>query len=92
MNWVMPPCTRSRVAIAATLGVLIATPALIAPAQAFATPARPPASRCGADATDTAASPKFPSRGHYDDCECNCHDDHRDCKCNCSGDDDDDWW
>jgi hypothetical protein len=93
MNWTMPLlCVRSRIVIAAMLGALITVPALIAPAQAFATPTPPTASRCGADAANTAASPKFPGRNHYDDCECNCDDDRHNCKCNCSGDDDDDWW
>jgi hypothetical protein len=93
MNCVMPSCTRNKIAIAAMLGALIAAPALITPAQAFAAPTPATTSRCGADSTNTAASPKFPSRGHYDDCECSCHDNRRECDCNCSGDDDDSgWW
>jgi hypothetical protein len=92
MNCAMSLCTSSRIARAATLGALIAVFALSAPARAFATPAPHTASRCGADVTNPAASANFPSRGHYDDCECNCYDNEHDCKCNCSGDNDDDWW
>jgi hypothetical protein len=91
MNCAMPLCTRSRIAITATLGGLITTLVLIAPAQAFAAPTPPTASRCGADATNTAASPKFPSRSHYYDCECDCYDHRRDCDCDCSRDNGGGW-
>jgi hypothetical protein len=88
MNCVMPSCTRNKIAIAAMLGALIAAPALIAPAQAFAAPTPATTSRCGADATNTAASPKFPNRTHENNCECRCDDDRHDCDCDCSGG----WW
>jgi hypothetical protein len=80
----MPLCTRSRIAIIAALGGLITILALIAPAQAFATPTPPTASRCGADTTNTAASPKFPSRSHETDCECECWDNGHECDCDCN--------
>jgi hypothetical protein len=90
MNCAMPLCTRSRIAITATLGGLITILALIAPAQAFATPTPPTAPRCGADATNTAAS--VPSRNHYYDCECDCYDHRHDCDCDCSRNNAGGWW
>jgi hypothetical protein len=80
------PRIGNKTATATAVAALIAISALIAPAEAFATPTPLTAPGCSIDATNTAASSKY-HRG----CECKCYDTssskyHSDCDCDCYDD------
>jgi hypothetical protein len=78
------PRIGSKTTTTTAVAALIAISALIAPADAFATPTPLTAPGCSIDATNTAAGGK-----HYQNCDCDCYTTsttgkrQRDCECYC---------